>query len=67
MDPAMLQFFQNQTQLRQNLTNTVANLQAQGNNPPVQQPTPLNKHHEFMSHQPQCSPMQLIHLRLRIG
>jgi cell fate (sporulation/competence/biofilm development) regulator YlbF (YheA/YmcA/DUF963 family) len=29
MDPAMLQFFQTQTQLLQNLTNTVANIQAQ--------------------------------------
>jgi hypothetical protein len=35
MDPAMLQFFQTQTQLLQNLTNTVANMQAQANNPPV--------------------------------
>jgi hypothetical protein len=52
MDPAMQQFFQTQTQLLQNLTNTVANLQAQANNPPVQQPVPLNKHCEFMSHHP---------------
>jgi hypothetical protein len=29
MDPAMQQFFQTQTQLLQNLTNTVANMQAQ--------------------------------------
>jgi hypothetical protein len=50
MDPAMQQFFQTQTQLLQNLTNTVANLQTQVNNPPVQQPVPLNKHREFMSH-----------------
>jgi hypothetical protein len=49
MDPAMQQFFQ--TQLLENLTNTVANLQ-QVNNPPMQQPAPLNKHHEFMSHYP---------------
>jgi hypothetical protein len=38
MDPAMQQFFQNQMQLLENLTNTVANLQAQVNNPP--QPPP---------------------------
>jgi hypothetical protein len=37
MDPAMQQFFQTQTQLLQNLTNIVANLQAQVNNPPQQQ------------------------------
>jgi hypothetical protein len=35
MDPSMQQFFQMQTQLLQNLTNTVANMQAQANNPPV--------------------------------
>jgi hypothetical protein len=52
MDPAMQQFFQTQTQFLQNLTSTVANLQAQVNNPPVQQPAPLNKHREFMSHHP---------------
>jgi hypothetical protein len=34
MDPAMQQFFQTQTHLLENLTNTVANLQAQVNNPP---------------------------------
>jgi hypothetical protein len=33
MDPAMQQFFQNQLQLLENLTNIVANLQAQVNNP----------------------------------
>jgi hypothetical protein len=33
MDP-MQQFFQNQMQLLENLKNTVANLQAQANNPP---------------------------------
>jgi hypothetical protein len=32
MDPAMQQFFQTQTQLLENLTNTVANLQEQVNN-----------------------------------
>jgi hypothetical protein len=52
MDPAMLQFFQTQTQLLQDLTNTVANMQDQDNNPPVQQPPPRNKHREFMSHHP---------------
>jgi hypothetical protein len=34
MDPAMQQFFQTHTQLLENLTNIVANLQAQFNNPP---------------------------------
>jgi hypothetical protein len=52
MDPAMQQFFQTQTQFLENLTNTKANLQAQVNNPPVQQLAPLNKHPEFMSHHP---------------
>jgi hypothetical protein len=54
MDPTMQQFFQNQMQLLQNLTNTVANLQAQVNNPPPppQQQAPMNKHREFMSHRP---------------
>jgi hypothetical protein len=54
MDP-MQQFFQNQLQLLENLTNTVANLQAQVNNhsqPPPQQSAPMNKHREFMSHRP---------------
>jgi hypothetical protein len=37
MDP-MQQFFQNQMQLLENVTNTVVNLQAQVNNPP--QPPP---------------------------
>jgi hypothetical protein len=35
MDPAMQQFFQMQIQLLQNLTNTLANMQAQANNPLV--------------------------------
>jgi hypothetical protein len=51
----MQQFFQNQLQLLENLTTTVANLQAQVNNrpqPPPQQPAPLNRHREFMSHRP---------------
>jgi hypothetical protein len=54
MDP-MQQFFQNQMQLLENLTNTVANLQGQVNNPPQPpppQPAPMNKHREFMSHRP---------------
>jgi hypothetical protein len=37
MDPAMQQFIETQTQLLQNLTNTVVNLQAQVSNPPQQQ------------------------------
>jgi hypothetical protein len=52
MDPTMQQFFQTQTQLLENLTNTVANLQAPVNNSPVQTSAPLNKHREFMSHHP---------------
>jgi hypothetical protein len=55
MDPAMQWFFQNQLQLLENLTNTVANMQAQVNKPPQpppQQPAPMNKHREFMSHRP---------------
>jgi hypothetical protein len=40
MDPSMQQFFQTQTQLLENLTNTVANLQAQVTN------------HSSMSHRP---------------
>jgi hypothetical protein len=67
MDRAIQQFFQMQTQLLQNLTNIVANMQAQANNPPVQQPAPRNKHREFMSHHPQCSLMLLVCLKLRIG
>jgi hypothetical protein len=52
MDPAMQQFFQNQLLLLENLTNTMANLHAQVNNPPQpppQQQAPMNKHREFMS------------------
>jgi hypothetical protein len=52
MDPAMQQFLEAQTQLLQNMTNTVTNLQGQVNNPPVQPPAPRNKHREFMSHHP---------------
>jgi hypothetical protein len=48
----MQQFLEAQTQLLQNLTNTVTNLQAQVNNPQVQPPAPRNKHREFMSHHP---------------
>jgi hypothetical protein len=36
MDPAMQQFLEAQTELLQNLSNTVTNLQAQINNSPVQ-------------------------------
>jgi hypothetical protein len=63
----MQQFLEAQTQLLQNLTNTVTNLQAQVNNSLVQQPVPRNKHWEFMSHHPSCSLMPLIRLKLRIG
>jgi hypothetical protein len=52
MDLAMQQFLKARTQLLQNLTNTVTNLQAQVNNPTVQPPAPRNKHQEFMSHHP---------------
>jgi hypothetical protein len=52
MDPAMQQFLEAQTQLLQNLTNTVTNLQAQVNNPPVQPPSPRNKHRELSHHPP---------------
>jgi hypothetical protein len=51
----MQQFFQNQMKLLENLTNNVANMQAQANNPPQsppQQPAPMNRHREFMSHRP---------------
>jgi hypothetical protein len=69
MDPAMQQFFQTQTQLLENLTNTVANLQAQVNNPPQQpqQQAPMNKHREFMNHCPLCSLMLQIRWRLTTG
>jgi predicted double-glycine peptidase len=52
MDPAMQQFLEAQTQLLQNLTNTVTNLQGQVNNSPAPQSAPRNKHWEFMSHHP---------------
>ena len=55
MDPAMQQFLQAQTQLLQNLSNTVTNLQAQINNQNQQQPPhqpSRDKHWEFMSHRP---------------
>jgi hypothetical protein len=48
----MQQFLETRTQLLQNLTNTMTNLQAQVNNPPVQPPAPHNKHREFMSNHP---------------
>jgi hypothetical protein len=55
MDPAMQQFLAAQTQLLQNLTATVQNLQAQQNQPappPPPSPQPRDKHKEFMSHHP---------------
>jgi hypothetical protein len=52
MDPAMQQFLEAQTQLLQNLTNTMTNLQGQVNNLLAPQPAPRNKHQEFMSHHP---------------
>jgi hypothetical protein len=55
MDPAMQQFLAAQTQLLQNLTATVQNLQAQQNQPtppPPSPPQPRDKHKEFMSHHP---------------
>jgi hypothetical protein len=56
MDPTMQHFFTAQMQLIQNLTATVPNLQAQQNQPPPQgpppPPPPVNKHREFMSHNP---------------
>jgi hypothetical protein len=52
MVPAIQQFPEALTRLLQNLTNTVTNLQAQVNNPPVQPLAPRNKHQEFMSHRP---------------
>jgi hypothetical protein len=67
MDPAMQQFLEAQTQLLQNLSNTVTNLQAQINNSPVQQQALCNKHREFMSHPTPCSLMPLIRLKLRTG
>jgi hypothetical protein len=48
----MQQFLEAQTQLLQNLTNTVTNLQGQVNNPPAPQPAPRKKHREFISHHP---------------
>jgi hypothetical protein len=44
MDPAMQQFMEAQTQLLQNLTNTVTNLQGQVNNPVDVKSTPHAKH-----------------------
>jgi hypothetical protein len=55
MDPAMQQLFAAQTQLLQNLTATIQNLQAQQNQPgppPPPSPQPRDKHKEFMSHHP---------------
>jgi hypothetical protein len=53
MDPAFQQFHATQTQLLQNLTATVQNLQAQHNQPAPPPPPPpqqRDKHKEFMSH-----------------
>jgi hypothetical protein len=47
MDPAKQQFLAAQMQLIQNLTATIQNIQAQQNQPP-----PVDKHKEFMSHRP---------------
>jgi hypothetical protein len=55
MDPTMQQFLAAQTELLQNLTATVQNLQAQQNQPappPPPPPQPRDKHKEFMSHHP---------------
>jgi hypothetical protein len=55
IDPAMQQFLAAQTQLLQNLTATVQNLQAQQNQPappPPPPPQPRDKHKEFISHHP---------------
>jgi hypothetical protein len=67
MDPAMQQFLETQTQLLQNLTNTVTNLQAQVNNPPVQPQAPRNKNQEFMSHHPPVFTHAADPLKLKIG
>jgi len=49
----MEQFLAAQMQLIQNLTNTMANLQAQQNQQPPHAPQPpRDKHREFMSHHP---------------
>jgi hypothetical protein len=55
MDLATQQFFAAQTQLIQNLTAAVQNIQAQQNQPqppPPPPPAPRDKHKEFMSHHP---------------
>jgi hypothetical protein len=55
MDPLMQKFLAAQTQLLQNLTATVQNLQAQRNQPAAPPPSPpqsRDKHKEFMSHHP---------------
>jgi hypothetical protein len=68
MDPAMQQFFTAQMQLIQNLTATVQNLQAQQNQPsPQGPPPPVNKHREFMSHNPPTYSIQWIPSMLMIG
>jgi hypothetical protein len=52
MDPALQQFLAAETQLLQNLTTTVQNLQAQQNQPapPPPPPQPRDKHKECISH-----------------
>jgi hypothetical protein len=68
MDPAMQQFFTAQMQLIHDLTATVQNLQAQQNQPsPQGPPPPVNKHREFMSHNPPTYSIQWIPSMLMIG
>ena len=52
-NPSMEQFLAAQMQLLQNLTATVANMQAQQNQQaPHAAPQPRDKHRDFMSHHP---------------
>jgi hypothetical protein len=49
----MEQFLAAQTQLLANMANTIANMQAQMNQPPPPLPPPArDRHREFMSHKP---------------
>ena len=67
-NPYMEQFLAAQMQLLQNLTATVANLQAQQNQQQPHGPQqPRDKHREFMSHHPQHTPTLWIHLMQMIG
>jgi hypothetical protein len=53
MDPATHQFLVTQMQLIQNPTDTIQNIQAQQNQPPLPAPpAPVDKHKEFMGHRP---------------